>query len=155
VSTRVAGCDRSLSRVSKGARANNCHGPRLALIRHWLNSSSTDDGWLPVYHSKCFLCTRASNSFSRFWRYINLCVCVCMYAHCTQYRGLDAALCACRSGAAETCINRPDRLSLMCFDQIQKLRAQNWHKRVTFAVHIFKFAAIIKLQQKCNTEKMN
>ena len=23
-----------LSRVSKGARANNCHGPRLALIRH-------------------------------------------------------------------------------------------------------------------------
>jgi len=35
VSTRVAGCDRSLSRVSKGARANNCHRPRLALIRHW------------------------------------------------------------------------------------------------------------------------
>ena len=34
VSTGVAGCDRSLSRVSKGARANNCHG-RLALIRHW------------------------------------------------------------------------------------------------------------------------
>jgi len=30
----VAGCDRSLSRVSKGARANNCHGPRLALTRH-------------------------------------------------------------------------------------------------------------------------
>ena len=26
--------DRSLSRVSKGPRANNCHGPRLALIRH-------------------------------------------------------------------------------------------------------------------------
>ena len=25
--------DRSLSRVSKGLRANNCHGPRLALIR--------------------------------------------------------------------------------------------------------------------------
>jgi len=23
-------------RVSKGARENNCHGPRLALIRHWL-----------------------------------------------------------------------------------------------------------------------
>jgi len=36
VSTRVAGCDRSLSRVSRGARANNCHGSRLALIRHWL-----------------------------------------------------------------------------------------------------------------------
>jgi len=36
VSTRVAGCDRSLSRVSKGARANNCHGPRLAKIRHCL-----------------------------------------------------------------------------------------------------------------------
>ena len=34
VSTRMAGCDRSLSRVSKGARENNCHGPRLALIRH-------------------------------------------------------------------------------------------------------------------------
>jgi len=28
------GLDRSLSRVSKGPRANNCHGPRLALIRH-------------------------------------------------------------------------------------------------------------------------
>ena len=27
--------DRFLSRVSKGPRANNCHGPRLALIRHW------------------------------------------------------------------------------------------------------------------------
>jgi len=27
--------DGSLSRVSKGPRANNCHGPRLALIRHW------------------------------------------------------------------------------------------------------------------------
>jgi len=29
--------DRSLSRVSRpnGPRANNCHGPRLALIRHW------------------------------------------------------------------------------------------------------------------------
>ena len=26
--------DRSLSRVSKGPRADNCHGPRLALIRH-------------------------------------------------------------------------------------------------------------------------
>jgi len=26
--------DRSLSRVSKGPRANNCHGPRLALFRH-------------------------------------------------------------------------------------------------------------------------
>ena len=26
--------DRSLSRVHKGPRANNCHGPRLALIRH-------------------------------------------------------------------------------------------------------------------------
>jgi len=35
VSTLVAGCDRSLSPVSKGARANNCHGPRLALTRHW------------------------------------------------------------------------------------------------------------------------
>ena len=35
VSTRVAGCDRSLSRVSKGARANNCHGPRFTLTRHW------------------------------------------------------------------------------------------------------------------------
>jgi len=23
------------SRISKGPRANNCHGPRLALIRHW------------------------------------------------------------------------------------------------------------------------
>jgi len=38
VSTRVAGCDRSSSRVSKGARANDCHGPRLALIRHCLQS---------------------------------------------------------------------------------------------------------------------
>jgi len=27
--------DMSLSRVSKGSRANNCHGPRLDLIRHW------------------------------------------------------------------------------------------------------------------------
>jgi len=36
VSTRLAGCEKSLSRVSKGARANNCHGPRLALIRHWV-----------------------------------------------------------------------------------------------------------------------
>jgi len=39
VSTPVAGCDRSLSRVSKGARANNCHGPRLALNRHCLGDS--------------------------------------------------------------------------------------------------------------------
>jgi len=49
VSTRLAGCrmstsshayslDRSLSRVSKGARASNCHGPRLALIRHWTSN---------------------------------------------------------------------------------------------------------------------
>jgi len=31
--------DRSLSPVSrpKGPRANNCHGPRLALIRHWVS----------------------------------------------------------------------------------------------------------------------
>ena len=35
VSTRLTGCDRSLSRDSKGARANNYHGPQLALIRHW------------------------------------------------------------------------------------------------------------------------
>ena len=33
----MAGCDRSLSRVSKGARANNYHGPRLALIRHCIH----------------------------------------------------------------------------------------------------------------------
>jgi len=37
VSTRVAdGCDRSLRRISKGARADNCHGRRLALTRHCL-----------------------------------------------------------------------------------------------------------------------
>ena len=27
--------ERFSTRVSKGPRANNCHGPRLALIRHW------------------------------------------------------------------------------------------------------------------------
>jgi len=32
--------DRSLSRVSKGPRPNNCHGPRLALIRHCMTNSS-------------------------------------------------------------------------------------------------------------------
>jgi len=33
--------DRSLSRVSKGPRTNNCHGPRSALIRHCLRCVST------------------------------------------------------------------------------------------------------------------
>jgi len=37
VSTGVAdGCDRSLCRISKWPRADNCHGPRLALTRHCL-----------------------------------------------------------------------------------------------------------------------
>ena len=48
VSTPVAGCDRSLSRVSKGARANNCHGPRLALIRHWA-SATILHAWVTQY----------------------------------------------------------------------------------------------------------
>jgi len=36
VSTRLAGCDRSLSRVNKGARGNNCHGPRLLFFTKFI-----------------------------------------------------------------------------------------------------------------------
>ena len=36
VSTRLAGCDRSLSRVNKWARGNNCHGPRLLFFTKFI-----------------------------------------------------------------------------------------------------------------------
>jgi len=46
------GCDRSLCSVSKGARANNCHGPRLALIRHWVGPDpEKHTGSTPLQHS--------------------------------------------------------------------------------------------------------
>jgi len=41
IHVRLYSLDRSLSRVSKGLRANNCHGPRLALVRHYLRCVST------------------------------------------------------------------------------------------------------------------
>ena len=49
--------DRSLSRVSKGPRANNnCHGPRLALIRH------------------CFPVTKMYNVVTAWGRFQDLCI---------------------------------------------------------------------------------